>query len=346
MAVRIVHVVADDRRSGVSRCVLVRGLARALAQRGHASAVVHAARPPACESFGLEVPPEPPWRVIEAADVVHLHGWSAALRPWARAARAAGRRLVISPAGDLSPRRFDRPSLVERLRRWLADRGLLRPATLLAQNPVEAADLGRLGAAVEVLGYGIEFETPADAPAADEGRPLLLVLGPVHPGWGLVPLLKALAELGPQAGHWRLVLAGPPVGAWKRMIEAALHRKQAADRVRFEDPDEAGTAGLLRQAALLVAPAVEVVPPTPVLLGLSAGVCVLASRAITPAGVESCVRSCEPRRSALRRELEALLAQPVAVLRSRGLAMRQQAEARCAWPQLAERYERLYAGRR
>ncbi len=343
MTLRVVQVVADDPARGASRSVLVRGLARALAQRGHASAVIHPRYTSACEPFGLEVPGDAPARAVEAADAVHLHGWDATLRAWARAARTAGRRLIVSPAGGLSPRRFDRPRLTERLRRWLADPGLLKSATLLAQNPPEADELRRAGPRVEVLGYGIDFDAADDAPPAGDS-PLMLVLGPVHPGWGLVPLLKALAELDRHAARWRLVLAGPPVGAWKRMIEAALHRKQAADRVRFENPDAAGVRALLRQAALLVAPAVEVVPPTPVLLGLAAGLCVLASPAIVPAGAEACVELCEPRRSALRQALEPLVSQPVERLRGQGRAMREKAEACCGWAGLVERYERLYAG--
>lgn len=345
MTLRIVHVVADDRRSGVSRWVLVRGLARTLAQRDHGSAIVQADQPATCEDYGLGPRPGPTPDALRGMDAIHLHGWGPTLRPWARAAKAAGLRLVLSPAGGLSPRRFDRPSLGERLRRWFNDPGLLKDATLLAQNEIEAAELRRVGPAVEVLGYGIDFEPPADD-SEPAGGPLLLVLGPVHPGWGLVPLLKALAELGPQAGNWRLVLAGPAVGSWKRMIQAAVHRKQAADRVQFEDPDEAGVRTLLRQATLLVAPAVEVVPPTPVLLGVAAGVCVVASPQITPAALGGVVEACEPRRSALRGRLQELLALPVDELRRRGQATRQRAEACCAWSRVVERYERVYAERR
>ncbi len=339
----IVHVIDPAGPDASGRSTLVRGLADALDRHGCRCVVVASDPAGGRARLGLDPPSGPPEELLASAQVVHLHGYSPALRRWAEAARRLGRQLVISPGGDLGPRRFDRPGWTERLRRWWRDPGLLRSATLLAQNEVELEALGGRPARVEVLSYGIDFPSDSAAPP-DVCRPLLLVLGPIHPAWGIVPLLKALAELEARASDWRVVLAGPDSGPWKRMIQAAVHRKHAAERVRFVEPDEVETGALLREAALVVAPAVEPVAPFAVLRGLSAGLCVLASPCAIPADAASLVQCCEPRRTALRQVLVDLLSVAPAALRARGWRVRSAARDRLAWDRLVPRYLACYRG--
>ena len=202
---RILHVVESLKPEAGSVAISLEGLCRALHQRDVESA--------AASGTG---------EAVQSADLVHIHGWGSRLaRASAALALRAGKPYVISPMGALSGGPYRRKSWKEKLRSRLSDRRLIRrAAAVTAINEQERRVLQELKIAgnVTVLPCGLsmgEYEADRDMeanlPAPLDGRCLLL-LGPIHPVEGWVPLLTAFAELGTDSDGWYIVLAGPVVG--------------------------------------------------------------------------------------------------------------------------------------
>jgi len=190
--------------------------------------------------------------------------------------------------------------------------------------------------------------TEADAAVADvieklaPGR-VALVLGPLHPAEGLVPLLMALAELGPVGDGWNMVLAGPEIGPWRRQLEAAVGRKGAADRVCFTTASNEPTqCAWLHRADVVLCPSLQPRCPVSLLQALCAGVPVIATHVVVPSGLEDCVRVCAPTRPELREALRAMFSLSDEERSERGNSARQAAVARIDWNAAAASYVALY----
>jgi glycosyltransferase involved in cell wall biosynthesis len=210
---------------------------------------------------------------VKSADVVHLHGWGYPIaRAAARAARRAKKPYVISPHGMIGDDKRKSKRLRQRLRVLLTDNPLIRKAaavTALNESEERALRARRIRPRIVRLPYGIDFSEyeSADTSASEtspvsnaalveargstEGR-YVLMLGPIHPVEGLVPLLKAFAELGPEAESWNVAIAGSEVGDWRKMLQAAVRRKKAEGRVIFAPaPDLTAQRAWLTDASIL-----------------------------------------------------------------------------------------------
>ena len=263
--------------------------------------------------FGATAP-----RLARTADVLHLHDWeSTPSKQMAAAALSAGKPYIISPFGSLSEGPHRKKSWPDRIRGVLRENRLVRrAAAVTAYNTAEHQAL--LGAAINsnvmLLPYGLnvaEYENADipeyDPPAAFEGQCLLL-LGPIHPLEGLVPLLKGFAEIGTEADGWHIVLAGRETGEWRKMLEAAVRRKGASDRVVFTGaPDVATQRAWLAHASALAAPSLHFRPPVSIMQAIAAAVPVIASDRAAPDGLEQVARLTSPNRSALREALRAAI---------------------------------------
>ncbi len=121
------------------------------------------------------------------------------------------------------------------------------------------------------------------------------MLGPIDPIEGIVPLLKAFAEIGTASDGWNIALVGREVGEWRKMLEAAIRRKGGEDRVQFASAMDLDAQRLwLSRASILAAPSLQIRCPISLLQAAAAGVPVIASRFLAPRTWEPCVRVSAP----------------------------------------------------
>lgn len=290
---------------------------------------------------------------VDWADVIHFHGWGyEGVRRVARAARKYGKPFVVSPLGSLSPGPHRAPPWRSVLDRWFGVARVARSGSMfLALHENEAASLWAAvsGERVRVLPYGHRFAPSSEGsgaatslPPAIAGR-CLLVLGPLEPAEGCVTLLKAFAELGPDASGWHVVLAGRDLGQWRTVLEPAIRRKGGADRVQFHPaPGASAQAAWLQRASLVVAPSLVVRPPVSVLQAMAAGVPVIATDRVAPDGVSDSVQVCAADRAGIREALRTLLRMTDAQRQERARAARVRARELWDWSVLAPKYNELY----
>ncbi len=320
-------------------------------------------------------------RVVRDANVIHLHGWGHALTGRAAAAaRKVGTPYLVSPGGALGNTVRDEQRWRERLRRWLKDKRLIRRARVVtALNEPEEHELraGHVHHEIVRLPYGVRVEdyevgndvagsakqeaasspdeagkdstlapveedVRAEAGGLPAGR-ILLILAPIHPAEGYVPLLKAFSELGPAADGWNVVIAGREVRQWRKMLEAAIRRKGGADRVVFtKAPDLASQRAWLDRASVLAAPSLRTRCPVAVMQAVASGVPVLATTCVTPTGLEDVIQVCAPTRADLQAGLRLLLGLSDEERAAWARRARDVGRKVCDWSSLVDRYARLY----
>lgn len=396
MPIRVLHVVESLEPEAGSVSICLPGLFAAL--RAYDIESQTATLDEVAGSGSLSLPggnksalhPDEIRRLVQGADVVHVHGWGHRLaRTISAAARRAAVPYIISPLGALGAGPFETNGWAGRLRGWIIERRLIqRASAVTVLNEPEEHELRarRVNANIVRLPYGIcvsEYENApvaagddtahrasaqartfigagsacgsqeasagaANSPgtgsacgSADER--LLLVLAPLHPVEGFVPLLKALAELGLAADDWNVVLAGRRMGDWDKMLEAAIRRKGGEGRVHFASaPDVAAQRTWLARAAILAAPSLWTRCPVSILQAVAAGVPVLATSCVTPAGLEEVIRVRAPSRGDLKAGLRPLLQMSDEERASAARRAREAARALFDWPVLVDRYVRLY----
>ncbi len=198
-----------------------------------------------------------------------------------------------------------------------------------------------------VLGHVNGAVVVGTAPTPGRGCPAtdrcLLVLGPLHPRGGCVALLKAVAEIGPDANGWNIVLAGKDNGEWRKMLEAAVRRKKGDDRVVFaEAPTVAAQLARLVGASVLVAPDLHIGLPVSIMQAVATGVPVIASTCVAPPGLDGAIRVCGPHREELRETLRSVLKLSDESRRVMGENARTIGRAVFDWSVLADQYAQLY----
>ena len=357
MTLQVLHVVESLAPEAGSVAVSLRGLFTALEERGVESAAVTVDQDeqdlPDVRSTGFE--PSSAGQLVRDASVVHVHGWGTAMgRSLARAAEKVGTPVVISPLGELSEGRHHPTTWRDKMRGLLGEKHLIRRAaviTVVSEAERHAVQAGGYGDRVEVLPYGlrmIEYAT-TDAPAVElpsvpEGRSLLL-LGPLHPREGFVPLMKAFAEIGPDADGWYVALAGRETGNWRKMLEAAIQRKGASERVVFGPAAEVETQrAWLARASALAAPSLHFCCPVSIMQAVAAGVPVIASDRSAPDGLKEKIRCCAPRRDELREALRFVLRLSDEERTALVAEAREAGRSLFDWSVLVDQYVQLYQG--
>lgn len=266
--------------------VVVHGLCRALARRGHDVTVYTTSIDgPVDSPVPLETPVEvdgvkvvyfrspfarrlafaPALRrrlrsEVAGFDLVHLH----ALFEWpvqaaARAARRAGVPYLIAPHGMLVPELVLRKSYWAKVAWLMLEHSNLNAAAgLHVTSPLEERELRRMPLDLPrafVVPYGIgPPEADANTLPGHSTRasfPQLLFLGRVNWKKGVDRLLAALPEV-PEA---RLVIAGNDEDGYERQLRALADRYGVASRVDFRGPVYGAEKQLLlEQADLFVLP--------------------------------------------------------------------------------------------
>jgi len=360
MSMRVLHVIPTASTDAGAIGLLLPGLVEALERVGVRSQVLDAgvqlggdpARSPSTEAGRLPVTRETD-ESVERADVVHFHGWGyEGVRRVVRAARKVGKPFIVSPLGSLTVGPHRPPAWRMMLDKWFGFARLARSArSIAALHEHEAEGLRPAGFfdRVCVLSYGYRFseawdryEAGAALPPALPGR-CLLVLGPLDPLEGCVPLLKAFAELGADANGWHLVLAGRDAGQWHHVLAPAVRRKGGEERVQFHPAaDEVTQCAWLSRASLLVAPSLVVRPPVSVLQAIAADVPVVATNRVAPDEVSEFIQVCTPDRTGLRDALRTVMRMSDAQRGERAKLARGRAATALDWSVLAPRYLEQY----
>lgn len=358
MTQRIVHVVESLEPEAGAVAISLAGLFNALSKNGVSSSAITADGSCGSVRWAREERRNhaEARRMIAEADAVHLHGWGNDLaRSAGDSARRAGTPVVISPLGGLTEGPYRRLPWSARLRHLFSDKALIRYAGVVtALNSVELSTLeaGKVHARVVLLPYGIdtrEYEN-AGGMGREEGEAAeahdekcLLVLGPIHPGEGLVPLLRAFGEIMSEAPGWRIVIAGEDKGKWRRMLEAAIRRKGASDKVSMADaPDPAAQRSWLQRADLLASPALHIRCPVSIMQAMAAGVNVIASEWVAPAGLDGTITTCGVGRKQLGMALRSAIALPDEERAAAAARARKLAQSLFDWSVLVGKYLQLY----
>jgi len=328
MSLRVAHIVPSVRPEPGSVAVCLHGLIEPLRHCGIDATITE--------------PSE-----IPIADVLHVHGWNDEATPSVvKTLVRERRRFILSPLGGLSTGPYNPWSFRDKLRFALRDRRRIRTArALVAVNQLEACLLAREArhSRVVVLPYGTTVAPSEPNAVAIAGSKRLLYLGSLHPRFGCVALLLAIAELGRVADAWTVDIAGGGDAKWRLKLEAAIRRKGADDRVRFIAAEDLLTqTSLLRAASLVVSPSLHYDTGVSILQATALGVPVVATTVTIPQGLEDAVTTCELKRDALRQALHTVMSLSDADRIALGRRGYEAARRSLDWSVLAPRYAALY----
>ncbi len=295
---------------------------------------------------------------VGAADLTHVHGTDGAVlrRLWPML-KMTHKRYVVSTYASKMPRPH-RSSAVRWTKERLASLGyrgkVLRKAWCLhSLTESEADQLKRSRGIhrVKVLPLGIDIcpaeqEQDTGAAAVCPGKGMVLYLGPLHPGEGLVPFLKAAALVADRFEDLRLVLAGAEQPRWTEMIRAAVRRQGFEDRVTLlPSPDPERMQQLLREMILLVAPVPGQCCPVAPLQALACGKPVIVSPGCNLPEVELGKAGwiVQPKRRELQSVLHEAFARAPADLEEMGRRGLSIIVERYSWDRIGHEYLNLYA---
>jgi len=233
----------------------------------------------------------------QAHDVVHAHGLWLLPNVWTgRAAARAGRPLVVSPRGMLSPEALRFSSHKKRwFWRFVQGPAYAHAACYHATSAEEAEQIWAFGVCkpVAVIANGIDVPHNNPEPAVqtrahgDAALKTLLFLGRLHPVKGLELLLHAWVRLAPERADWQLCLQGPGDAGYVRSLRNLAHQLGAV-RVYFEDPAyDAEKWRSLRTAQLFVLPSRSENFAIAVAEALAAGLPVVATHGAPWSGLVS-----------------------------------------------------------
>lgn len=337
MSLTVLHVLESSNPEAGSVAVCLGGLHDALASRDLQSKSI--------------APRADLTRALDDVDIVHLHGWDyeSAHRIAARALRI-GKPYIVSPHGSLTFGPHHKPTWKNRFRFvWRCRRLIRGAACVTAINPPEEHDLifRRIHPRIGVLPYGLSFDDYVGTSTGNGTQPTanrsLLMLGPLHPRGGCVALLKAVAEIGPDANGWNVVLAGKDNGDWRKMLESAVRRKKGDNRVTFAEASTvAQQRALLARASLVASPGLHIGLPVSIMQAMASGVPAIASTCTAPPGLNGAIQVFAPRREELRETLRSVLRLTDESRRAMGVIARTVGRAVFDWSVLADQYVQLY----
>ncbi len=361
MATKTLHVVRSLEPLAGSDAILLPGLWRRLAEAGVESVVLTGDADPLACDYARVVrggDADDVARLADDSDIIHQHGLGVVQEQIAGLADRTSTPVILSPLGALEPDQFDRMGWWKRRTARHSVRGVVNAVDCLAAlNDRELRHLQEWSRQTpsDVLEYGLDFDDyenlPADRISLDKAidQKVMLVLGPIHPVEGLVPLLYGFGSLIHELEGWHLVLAGPEIGGWRLQLESTIRRKGGEDRVSFvPDPNLDDQRSLLARACLVVVPALQVRPPPAVLQAVAAGVPVIASDRVVPNGLSDWVATCPPTRDHLAAALRSFLQQSDEQRRAATRLGREIGRRDYDWsalaPKYAERYRAVAAG--
>jgi len=193
--------------------------------------------------------------------IFHLHGlWSPTLHRSARIARKHEVPYVVSTRGMLANWALDHKALKKKIAwRLYQKRDLAGAEYLLASSEFERREVESLlpDSKVVAIPNGCEqrpddIQSPHVLPG-DKGVRWVLAIGRLHPVKGYAELIEAWAGLNP-AG-WKLAIAGPDEGGYRKKLEDLIGKLELADQVfLLGEVDDTQKWSLLDRCELFVAP--------------------------------------------------------------------------------------------
>lgn len=218
---KILHVITGlQKAAGTS--VFAGEVCNALVERGH-EVTLAVCNPRETDLYPLDarvhlVPIDSFFEpgAISEFSLVHIHAlWSLALVRVAKATKRAGRPLIWSPHGMLTPWAMGNKRLKKWLGWWCFQRSALEAADILhATAESEVADIRRMGLSSQVavvpLGVHLGAEKNPSAMKNVISRRTLLFVSRVQRKKGLPMLLEAWSKLPPDLRTgWQIRIVGP-----------------------------------------------------------------------------------------------------------------------------------------
>lgn len=293
------------------------------------------------------------------ADVVHLHGlWTGQNWSAGKAARRAGKPYVMTPHSMMMPWAWNRSWWKKRPVGWLFEHGNLRNAAAihaLAAGEAEAIRALGFNSNVETIPNGLHVAAYERKPSVEtlcakfpelNGKRWILFLGRIHPQKGIVQAMQAGFDVLSAAKQWHLIVAGPDEVGLRSVLEAAVRRKGAADRVTFTGLlDREDTLAALGGAEVLLQPSMSEGLSMSILEALASGVAVVISPACNMPMVQERGAGVivEPQRRAIAGVLAKLVAQSSEELKAIGSRGRALAREQFDWSALTPLYRAMYS---
>ena len=289
-------------------------------------------------------------------DIVHSHGiW---MHTSADVLACARRRkpYLVSPHGMLNSWALSHSSTKKRLARMLYEDHHLRGAACihaLCEAEVEAIRAFGLVNPICVIPNGVQIPTPAKKPPApwakelEQGAPVLLYLGRLHPKKNIHGLLEALALIksNHRLGNWRVAIAGWDQGSYGDKL-ACLAKERGLDKDVFFLGPVFGSKkeAALRNASAFILPSLSEGLPMAVLEAWAFGLPVAMTSACNlPEGLKAGAAqevSAEPRN--LASDLDSFLNMnegDLAAMGQRGFSL---AKQRFSWESVAAQFIAVY----
>lgn len=190
-------------------------------------------------------------------DIVHDHGlWLPSNHAVATVCRTLGLPRVVSPHGMLSSDALKQGGMKKCLAWSLFQRRDLRSSAAICVTSTQEADQVQAmcpGRPIAVIPPGVELPTLRIGNARRSHPKVALFLGRIHPMKGLLNLVHAWASVRPQG--WRIVIAGPDEGGYRRTVQDAINRADLGDTVELTGPAYgAAKADLYETARLFILP--------------------------------------------------------------------------------------------
>lgn len=171
-------------------------------------------------------------------DIIHSHSlWLMPNVYPSLAARRAGKPLVLSPRGTLSPVALSRSRWMKKLFWTLVQGPAVRSAACLhATSEQEYRDIRNAGLRqpVAIVPNGVDIP-PWIGRKAQSGSRTLLYLGRIHPIKGIDNLLRAWQSIAGRFPDWRLRLVGPDAASHRMQLDR-LAAELKLERVEFTGP--------------------------------------------------------------------------------------------------------------
>ncbi|HYM19024.1 MAG TPA: glycosyltransferase [Micropepsaceae bacterium] len=279
------------------------------------------------------------------ADVVHNHGlWLMPNVQAAWAAKRAGKPLVVSPRGMLSPEALAFSPLRKRAFWHLLQGPAVRDAACIhATSESEYAEIRKFGLRnpIAVIPNGIDLPTLAETTPA--GR-VVLSLGRIHPKKGIDRLLRAWASVEGTRPDWRLRIVGPSEEGYGAAL-ASLVSELGLHRVSIEGPLYADKKlAAYREADLLVLPTLNENFGLSVAESLAAGTPVICTVGAPWSGLnaEGCGWWIEHGAEELASALANAMAMPRGALKAMGTKGRAWMERDFSWSRVAREMLAVY----
>jgi len=348
MSFRVLHVLESWSFNAGSPAISLQGLLNELNRRGVSAEV----------QCGKDLTATAGGDALHAADVIHLYGNNHSVRKAAALVAKAGKPFLVSPLGGWSDESASGSGLWARIQGLFHHgRSLHRAASVLTLNHCELEDLRSRNVHAKIMHmpygnsfgdderYGVKGERFDDdlRSGVDASGRIILMLGPLNPSSGCVAVLRAVAELGPTADGWNVVLAGADPGNFRAKLQAAALRKGATGRVHFADaPDVETQRKLLSRASVVISAASRIQFDPSILSAVAARVPVAATRLTAPDELAEVITVCDPTREGIRRSIASLLTMSDEERTKRAERAFETARRTLDWSKLADSYAALY----